>query len=138
MRGRSEGDFETGIERGLQLILSDPEFIYRTESVPVEAIGNNQYYAISENELASRLSFFLWSSPPDAELLGLANAGQLRKSGVLEQQVERMSSQRRTRTTKTPCIPKQGDHHSCFMRQAKHTKRKQHCAFNLRRLQKYT
>ncbi|MES2626256.1 MAG: DUF1592 domain-containing protein [Pseudomonadota bacterium] len=88
--GRSEGDFETGIERGLQLILADPEFIYRTESVPVEAIGTSEYYAVSDLELASRLSFFLWSSPPDDQLLEIAEAGKLRDDGVLEQQVERL------------------------------------------------
>ena len=89
-QGRAEGDFETGIERGLQLILSDPEFIYRAESVPVEAIGNDEYYAVSDLELASRLSFFLWSSPPDEELLAIAEAGNLRDDGVLEQQVNRL------------------------------------------------
>jgi hypothetical protein len=88
--GRGEGDFETGIQRALQLILADPEFIYRTESVPVEAIGSSEYYAVSDLELASRLSFFLWSSPPDAELLDIATTGKLRDEGVLAAQVERM------------------------------------------------
>ncbi len=88
--GRAEGDFETGIQRGLQLILSDPEFIYRTEAMPVEQVGSAEYYPVSELELASRLSFFLWSSPPDQELLNLANEGRLRNPGMLEQQVKRM------------------------------------------------
>lgn len=86
--GRREGgDFETGIQRSLQLILADPEFIYRSE-LPGE--GDGQYYAISDLELASRLAFFLWSSPPDAELLELAGAGTLRSGDTLQRQVERM------------------------------------------------
>jgi len=96
--GRKDGDFESGIRLALQLILADPEFIYRTEAVPVEQIGNSPYYAVSELELASRLSFFLWSSPPDEELLALATAGKLRGEGVLEQQVERMLDDPRSRS----------------------------------------
>lgn len=88
--GRANGDFETGIQLALQLILADPEFIYRTENLPLEAIGSNPYYAVSDLELASRLSFFLWSGPPDTELLDIAAAGKLRDDGVLEAQVERM------------------------------------------------
>ncbi len=86
--GRATGDFEDGIRHALQLILADPEFIYRAESEPLEVTGD--YYAVSELELASRLSFFLWSAPPDAELLKLATDGKLRAAGVLEAQVERM------------------------------------------------
>ncbi len=86
--GRSEGDFEAGIQRGLQYILSDPEFLYRMEGEPQG--GGEKYFAISELELASRLSFFLWSAPPDKELLALAESGSLRKEGVLATQVERM------------------------------------------------
>jgi cytochrome c553 len=87
--GRAEsGDFETGIQRSLQLILADPEFIYRSETDP--GTGDGPYYAISDLELASRLSFFLWSSPPDAELLEIAEAGKLRDGDTLEQQVKRM------------------------------------------------
>src|SRR5262249_47231670 len=65
--GRKDGDFEDGIERGLQMVLSDPEFVYRTETVPAAAAKNGQAYSISQLELASRLSFFLWSSIPDDE-----------------------------------------------------------------------
>lgn len=96
--GRKEGDFEDGIRLALQLILADPEFIYRTEPVPVEQTGSSPYYAVSELELASRLSFFLWSSPPDEELLGLASAGRLREDGMLQQQVERMLDDPRSRS----------------------------------------
>src|SRR5690606_32618781 len=83
-------DFEVGIQRALQLILSDPEFIYRSESAPVDAAPETEYYAVSDLELASRLSFFLWSTAPDAELLELATAGKLRTQGVLDAQIERM------------------------------------------------
>lgn len=87
--GRNDGTFDDGIRRGLQLILSDPEFIYRTEAVPA-GVKVGQPYRVSERELASRLSFFLWSSPPDDELLQLAVQGKLRAPGVLAQQVRRM------------------------------------------------
>ncbi len=86
--GRKGGDFESGIQRALQFILSDPEFIYRMEGEP--ANNTEKYFAVSELELASRLSFFLWSSAPDAELLNLATQGKLRTAGVLQKQVERM------------------------------------------------
>jgi hypothetical protein len=90
------GDFEVGIQRGLQMILSDPEFIYRTEApaaVRVKAdasSGKTQSYALSDLELASRLSFFLWSSIPDEELRTMASQGRLRQPGMLEKQVKRM------------------------------------------------
>jgi len=86
--GKSAGDFETGIQRGLQFILSDPEFIYRMEGEPSD--NGEKYFLVSDLELASRLSFFLWSSTPDQQLLDIAAAGTLRNDGVLQQQVERM------------------------------------------------
>ncbi len=87
--GRAEGSFETGIQGALERILVSPQFLYRIEAVPatVSASGN---YRISQLELASRLSFFLWSSIPDDPLLSLATAGRLREPLVLEQQVKRM------------------------------------------------
>ena len=88
-QGRNDGDFETGIERGLQMILTDPEFVYRTESVPT-GVKPGQAYPISDLELASRLSFFLWSSAPDAELLKLATQGKLHNPAGLEAQARRM------------------------------------------------
>jgi hypothetical protein len=94
--GRSSGDFETGIQLALQLMLADPEFIYRTEIEPA-AGSNGQYYAVSDLELASRLSFFLWSSAPDAELLQVASEGRLREGDMLEQQVRRMLADERAR-----------------------------------------
>ena len=95
--GRKEGDFESGIERGLQMILSDPQFVFRTEVAPASANKPGQAYDISQIELASRLSFFLWSSIPDDELRTLANQGKLRNRGVLEQQVKRMLADPRSR-----------------------------------------
>lgn len=86
--GRAAGDFETGVQRGLQYILSDPEFIYRMEAEPSN--NSDKYFLVSDLELASRLSFFLWSSAPDAELLEIAAAGKLREGNVMQQQVERM------------------------------------------------
>jgi hypothetical protein len=87
--GRNEGDFEDGIQRALQMILSHPEFIFRTEEVPA-GVKPGQPYRVSQLQLASRLSFFLWSSVPDDELLKLAGQGRLLNSTVLEQQVRRM------------------------------------------------
>jgi cytochrome c551/c552 len=87
--GRSTGGFETGIRTALQGILVDPEFLFRIERDPAAAAPDTAY-RISDLELASRLSFFLWSSIPDDELLGLAEQGRLKDSTVLEQQVRRM------------------------------------------------
>jgi hypothetical protein len=88
--GREEGGtFDYGIEAVVQRILADPEFIYRSEIEPAQAVAGSAY-EISDLELASRLSFFLWSSIPDAELVQLAADGRLDDAGVLRQQVERM------------------------------------------------
>jgi hypothetical protein len=93
--GRNAGDFENGVERGLQFILAHPEFVFRTEDGPAN-VKPGQAYRISDMELASRLAFFFWSSGPDDELIRLAAQGKLRKNGVLEQQVRRMLSDGRT------------------------------------------
>ncbi len=88
--GRSEGGkFDDGIEAALQRILADPEFVYRQEAEPA-GIAPGKTYRISDIALASRLSFFLWSSVPDDELLDLAAAGKLRDNAVVEKQVKRM------------------------------------------------
>ena len=85
----AKGDFEEGVRLALQAMLSDPEFVFRIERVPSKARpGSN--YRISDLELASRLSFFLWSSTPDEALLRLAADGKLRDSTVLETQIRRM------------------------------------------------
>jgi hypothetical protein len=87
--GRNEGGFEAGIGMALQKILVSPEFLVRVERDPANT-APNAAYRISDLELASRLSFFLWSASPDDELLGLAERGKLKEPGVLEQQVRRM------------------------------------------------
>ena len=87
--GREAGDFEAGIEMGLQRILTDPKFIYRVEIAPA-IVTPGDVYPISDLELASRLSFFLWSSGPDDELLSLAVDARLREPSVLDRQVRRM------------------------------------------------
>jgi hypothetical protein len=88
-RGRNEKDFDTGIEMALRRILSDFEFVFRREAEPA-TLAAGQTYRISDLELASRLSFFIWSSIPDDELLTLASQNKLRDNTVLEQQVRRM------------------------------------------------
>jgi Protein of unknown function (DUF1592)/Protein of unknown function (DUF1588)/Protein of unknown function (DUF1587)/Protein of unknown function (DUF1585)/Protein of unknown function (DUF1595) len=87
--GRKEGDFEHGVERVLARVLADPRFIYRIETEPAAA-RPNQPYRISDLELASRLSFFLWSSVPDEELITVASQGRLKDPVVLERQTRRM------------------------------------------------
>ena len=87
--GTEEGGFEAGIERALQGVLVSPEFLFRIERDPPDAVPGDAY-RISDLELASRLSFFLWSSMPDDSLLDLAVRGQLRNPDVLKQQVRRM------------------------------------------------
>jgi len=86
---RQNGDFEAGIRAGLARILASPSFVFRAESDPVD-LPPGAAHRISDVDLASRLSFFLWNSIPDEELLNLAITNQLRKPGVLEAQVRRM------------------------------------------------
>ena len=87
--GRREKDFELGIETALARVLASPQFIYRIEEEPA-SVAVGQAYRISDIDLASRLSFFLWSSPPDEALLKVAEQGRLKDPAVLEQQVRRM------------------------------------------------
>ncbi len=87
--GRRERDFEFGIERGLEAILSMPEFLLRAERLP-EGVSAGDPYRLSDLELASRLSFFLWRSIPDDELLNIATEGGLSDPNVLDRQVRRM------------------------------------------------
>jgi hypothetical protein len=87
--GRNRGDFESGIRLAVQAILADPQFVFRFEHTPANvAPGTN--YRIGDLELAARLSYFLWSSAPDRELIAIAQQGKLKDPGVLEQQVRRM------------------------------------------------
>jgi hypothetical protein len=90
LAGRREGgSFDDGIEAALQRILADPEFVYREEVEPANVVPGKAY-RISDVALASRLSFFLWSSVPDDQLIDLAAQGKLKDPVVLEQQVKRM------------------------------------------------
>ena len=87
--GRNEGGFETGIGRAIQRMLVSPEFLFRIERDPAN-VAPGTAHRISDLELASRLSFFLWSSIPDDELLDLAEKDSLHDRAVLETQVRRM------------------------------------------------
>lgn len=89
-KGRNEGGtFDSGIEAAIQLILASPEFLFRFEPDPA-ALAPGAVYRVSDLELASRLSFFLWSSIPDEQLLNLATLGKLHEPAVLDAQVKRM------------------------------------------------
>lgn len=87
--GREQGNFETGIQKGLMAILASPKFLYRAHAKPDDAAPGS-IVALSDRELASRLAFFLWSTPPDDALLQVAAKGKLREPQTLEQQVRRM------------------------------------------------
>jgi mono/diheme cytochrome c family protein len=89
-QGRNEnGSFDDGIEAALQRVLADTEFIYREEHEPA-VVAAGKAYRVSDLALASRLSFFLWSSIPDDELIDVAAQGRLRNPAVFEKQVQRM------------------------------------------------
>jgi mono/diheme cytochrome c family protein len=88
-QGRNDGNFDTGVERALQRVLADPEFVFRKEAEPANIAAGRSYH-INDLELASRLSFFLWSSIPDDELIDVASKNKLHDPAVLEQQVRRM------------------------------------------------
>ena len=92
--GHRERDFDGGIERALEALLSMPEFLLRVEHRP-ESAGPGATYRLTDLELASRLSFFLWRSIPDDELLDLAAGGELSEPAVLAGQVRRMLDDRR-------------------------------------------
>jgi cytochrome c553 len=87
--GRRDGDFETGIQLALEGLLVSPHFLLRVERDPASVTGGAPY-RISDLELASRLSFFLWSSIPDDKLLEAATRGELKDPKLLDQQVRRM------------------------------------------------
>ena len=98
--GRLEGGFDAGVEMALRWLLASPEFVLRVERDPAGVTPGTKY-AITDLELASRLSFFLWSSIPDDELLDLAAARQLHDPAVLEQQTRRMLADERSRALVT-------------------------------------
>ncbi len=95
--GRDAGGFEAGIELALSALLVKPQFLFRIERDPAD-IAPATAYRIAPVELASRLSFFLWSSAPDDELLDLATRGDLSRPEVLESQVRRMLADKRSRS----------------------------------------
>jgi hypothetical protein len=88
-QGRKDGDFESGIRMAVQAILASPRFLFRLEEAPATA-RPGQNYRITDLDLATRLSFFLWGAGPDDELLKIAQRGTLRGPGVLAAQVKRM------------------------------------------------
>jgi hypothetical protein len=88
-KGEALEGFEMGIQYGIARLLMDPRFLYQVEDEPAN-LAPGSIYAVNDFELASRLSFFLWSSIPDAELLEVAGTGRLHESDVLESQVQRM------------------------------------------------
>jgi mono/diheme cytochrome c family protein len=98
--GRAERDFDLGIQRALERVLVSPQFLFRIEQDPSGAAPGS-IHRVSDFELASRLSFFLWSSMPDDELLDAAAAGTLRKPDVLRHQVTRMLADPRSRSLVT-------------------------------------
>jgi hypothetical protein len=95
-KGRADGGFDAGIEMALSGVLVNPNFLFRLEPDPA-GIAPNTPYRVSDLELASRLSFFLWSSIPDNELLNVAIAGRLHEPAVLEREVRRMMADSRSR-----------------------------------------
>ena len=98
--GAAEEGFELGVRQGLQSILVSPEFLFRLERAPASA-RPGESYRLSDVELATRLSFFLWATGPDEELLGVAASGRLSNPVVLEEQVERMLEDPRSETLAT-------------------------------------
>jgi hypothetical protein len=87
--GRTGGDFEAGIERGIQQLLVSPEFLFRVEADPADSKSASNY-RVSDLELASRLSFFIWSTVPDEPLITLATQGRLKNPAVFDREVQRM------------------------------------------------
>ncbi len=98
--GRKEGDFEYAIGGAIEAILASPQFLFRLESTP-SALRAGQTYRLSDSELASRLSYFIWGAAPDAELAKLAAQGRLSAPGVYEKQVARLLADRRSEALST-------------------------------------
>ncbi len=94
-QGRQESGFDSGIELALSAILINPNFLFRVEADP-PGLSAHTPYRLTDLQLASRLSFFLWSSIPDDELLDLASRSELSKPAVLERQVKRMLADSRS------------------------------------------
>jgi hypothetical protein len=103
-QGREKATFDAGIELALSAILVNPRFLFRVEQEPA-GLAPGTAYKLSDLDLASRLSFFLWSSIPDDELLDLAEREELRKPEVFEKQVRRLLADGRSRTLATNFAP---------------------------------
>jgi hypothetical protein len=97
---RAEADFDTGIRTALQAVLSNPAFIFRLEQQP-DGLRDGDRYALSDVDLASRLSFFLWGTVPDDELVAAAEQGRLSRPQELERQVRRMLADPRSEALAT-------------------------------------
>jgi len=97
---RAIGDFDAGIQSGLIAIIASPKFLYRAEPPP-QNLKPGSIYRVSDLDLASRLSFFLWSSIPDEQLLNLAEQGKLKDPKIFEQQVRRMLADPKSKTLVT-------------------------------------
>ena len=103
-QGRKKGDFESGIRMALQSILVSPRFLFRLEQAPqpdVKIVKAARTYRVTDQDLASRLSFFLWGTVPDADLLKAASLGTLHTPAGLEKQVRRMLADRRSEALST-------------------------------------
>jgi hypothetical protein len=98
--GAAEGDFESGVRTALQAILASPHFVFRLEEAP-EAIDAGAIHRLNDLELASRLSFFLWATVPDEELVKLASQGLLSDPALLDRQVERLLADPRSEALAT-------------------------------------
>ncbi|MGA3188546.1 MAG: DUF1592 domain-containing protein [Bryobacteraceae bacterium] len=88
-RGRDGGNFDSGIRTAIQAMIASPQFVFRFERTPATAIAGKNF-RINDLELASRLSYFLWSSAPDEQLITAANQGKLKDPVIFEKQVRRM------------------------------------------------
>ena len=99
-RGAADGGFESGIRTALQAVLASPHFVFRLERQPEEEVAGAAY-AVSDVDLASRLSFFLWGSPPDAPLLEAARSGALSDPEALDRQARRMLADPRSHALAT-------------------------------------
>jgi mono/diheme cytochrome c family protein len=103
-KGRKERDFDLGVQTAVERLLVSPQFLYRIERDPAGAVPlgtNGAAHSVSDLELASRLSFFIWSSIPDDELLNVAAAGKLKDPAVLEKETRRMLADPRSESLVT-------------------------------------
>jgi hypothetical protein len=95
--GRKQGTFDDGIQKGVMAVLASPKFLYRFHTPPAGTLPG-QSFALNDLDLATRLSYFLWSAPPDETLIDIAAGGHLRDPKVLDQQVHRMLADKRARS----------------------------------------